>query len=54
MGTSSQIPIGMTVDLSTISKDISVGVSLLKSSLLYKVKGITVTPAPRSHKEVYT
>ena len=51
-GTSSQIPIGMAVDLSTICKDISVGVSLFKSSLLYKEKGITLTPAPKSHKAV--
>ena len=37
-GTSSQIPIGMAVDLSAICKDISVGVSLFQSSLLYKRK----------------
>src|SRR6266496_526732 len=53
-GTSSQIPIGMAVDLSGICKDISVGVSLFKSSLLYKEKGITLTPAPKSHKAVFT
>src|SRR5215216_6259459 len=53
-GTSSQIPIGMAVDLSAICKDISVGVSLFKSSLLYKEKYITLTPAPKSHKEVFT
>ena len=41
-GTSSQIPIGMAVDLSAIGKDISVGVSLFKSCLLYKEKGITL------------
>ena len=44
----------MVVDLSAICKDISVGVSLFKSSLLYKEKGITLTPAPKSHKEVFT
>lgn len=53
-GTSSQIPIGMVVDLSSICKDISVGVSLFKSSLLYKEKGITLTLAPKSHKTVFT
>ena len=53
-GTSSQIPIGMAVDLSAICKDISVGVSLFKSSLLYKEKGITLTPATKSHKAVFT
>src|SRR5215216_6734354 len=53
-GTSSQIPIGMVVDLSAICKDISVGVSLFKSTLLYKKKGITLTPAPKSHKVVFT
>ena len=54
MGTSSQIPIGMAVDLSAICKDILVGVSLLKSSHLYKEKGMTLTPAPKSHKAVFT
>ena len=53
-GTSSHILIGMAVDLSAICKDISVGVSLFKSSLLYEVKGITLTPAPKSHKAVFT
>ena len=46
MGTSSQILIGMAVDLLAICKDISVGVSSFKSSLSYKEKGITLTPAP--------
>ena len=53
-GTSSQIPIGMAVHLSVICKDISVGVSLFKSSILYKEKGIKLTPAPKSHKAVLT
>ena len=53
-GTSSQILIGMAVDLSAICKDISVGLSLFKSSLLYKEKGITLTLAPKSHKAVFT
>ena len=48
-GTSSQIPTGIAVDLSAICKDISVGVNLFKSSLRYKERGITLTPAPRSH-----
>ena len=52
--TSSQIPTGIAVDLSAICKDISVGVGLFKSSLLYKEKGITLTPAPKSHKAVFT
>ena len=29
-------------------------VNLFKSSLRYKERGITLTPAPRSHKEVLT
>ena len=41
------------VDLSAICRDISVGVSLFKSSLLYKEKGITLTPAPKSHKSSF-
>ena len=45
---------GIAVDLSAICKEISVGVSLFKSSLLYKEKGITLTPAPKSDKEVFT
>ena len=53
-GTSSQIPIGIAVDLSAICKDMSVGVNLFKSSLQYKERGITLTPAPRSHKAVLT
>src|SRR3954470_8233934 len=53
-GTSSQIPAGISVDLSAICKDISVAVNLLKSSLRYKERGITLTPAPRSHKAVLT
>src|SRR6266496_1448119 len=48
------IPIGMAVDLLAICKYISVGVSLFKSSLLYKEKGITLTPTPKSHKAVFT
>ena len=52
-GTSSQIPIGVAVDLAAICKDILVGVSLFKSSLLYEEKGITLTPAPKSHKAVF-
>ena len=53
-GTSSQIPIGMAVDLSANYNDILVGVSLFKSSPLYREKGITLTPAPKSHKVVFT
>lgn len=53
-GTSSQIPTGIAVHLSAICKDISVGVNLFKSSLRYKERGITLTPAPRSHKAVLT
>ena len=53
-GTSSQIPMGIVVDLSAICKQISVGVNLFNSSLQYKEKGITLTPAPRSHKAVLT
>src|SRR3989337_379688 len=53
-GTSSQILMGIAVDLSAICKEISVGVNLFKSSLRYKEKGITLTPAPRSHKAVLT
>src|SRR3954469_8943565 len=53
-GTSSQIPTGIAADLSAICKDISVGVNLFKSSLRYKERGITLTPAPRSHKAVLT
>src|SRR3954465_2715872 len=53
-GTSSQIPTGIVVDLSAICKDISVGVTFFKSSLQYKERGITLTPAPRSHKAVLT
>ena len=54
IGTSSQIPTGIAVDLSAICKDISVGVNLFKSSLRYKERGITLTPARRSHKAVLT
>lgn len=54
IGTSSQIPIGKVVDLSAICKDMSICVGLFKSILLYNEKGITPTPAPRSHKEVLT
>src|SRR3989337_1043149 len=50
-GTSSQIPIGMAVDFSAICKDISIGVSLFKSSLLYKEKGITLTQLPNHIKQ---
>src|SRR4051812_21731555 len=53
-GTSSQIPTDITVDLSAICKDILVGVNLFKSSLRYKERGITLTPAPKSHKAVLT
>ena len=53
-GTSSQIQIGIAVDLSAMCKDISVGVNLFKSSLRYKERGITLTPATRSHKAVLT
>src|SRR3954462_7462450 len=52
--TSSQIPTGIAVDLSAICEDLSVGVNLFKSSLQYKERGITLTPAPRSHKAVLT
>ena len=48
------IPTGIAVDLSAICKDILVGVNLFKSSLQYKERGITLTPAPRSHKLVLT
>ena len=50
--TSSQIPTGIAVYLSAICKEISVGVNLFKSGLRYKDRGITLTPAPRSHKAV--
>ena len=53
-GTSSQIPVGMAVDLLAICNDISVAVSLFQSSLLYKEKGTTLTLAPKSHKVVLT
>ena len=52
--TSSQIPTGIAVDLSAICKYILVGVNLFKSSLRYKERGITLTPAQRSHKAVLT
>ena len=45
-GTSSQIPMGIAVDLSAICEEISVGVNLFKSNLRYKERGITLTPAP--------
>ena len=53
-GPSSQIPIGIEVDLLAICKDIPVGVNLLNSSLRYKERGITLTPSPKSHKAVLT
>ena len=40
--------------LPAICKYIVVGVSLFKSSFLYKEKDITLTPAPKSHKAVLT
>ena len=48
-----KVPEGYVMSEET-TRDISVGVNLFKSSLRYKERGITLTPAPRSHKAVLT
>jgi hypothetical protein len=52
-GTFLHIPIGIAINFSAICNVTSLGTSLSKLSSLYKEKGITLTPAPKSHT-VYT